>query len=40
MVCRWGKTSEDVGFYFNKDIITGLLRNKYHYDDVVCTDGD
>jgi beta-glucosidase len=33
-----GQTSEDVGFSFNKDIITGLLRNTYHYDGVVCTD--
>lgn len=33
-----GQTSEDVGFSFNKDIITGLLRNKYHYDGIVCTD--
>jgi beta-glucosidase len=33
-----GQTSENVGFSFNKDIITGLLRNKYHYDGVVCTD--
>lgn len=33
-----GQTSEDVGFGLNKDIITGLLRNKYHYDGVVCTD--
>ncbi|HLZ85963.1 MAG TPA: glycoside hydrolase family 3 N-terminal domain-containing protein [Puia sp.] len=33
-----GQTSEDVGFSFNKDIITGLLRDKYHYDGVVCTD--
>ncbi|HEY2722547.1 MAG TPA: glycoside hydrolase family 3 N-terminal domain-containing protein [Chitinophagaceae bacterium] len=33
-----GQTSEDVGFSFNKDIITGLLRNKYHYDGVICTD--
>ncbi len=32
------QTSENVGFAFNKDIITGLLRNKYHYDGVVCTD--
>ena len=32
------QTSENVGFSFNKDIITGLLRNKYHYDGVVCTD--
>jgi beta-glucosidase len=33
-----GQTSEDVGFSFNKEIITGLLRNKYHFDGVVCTD--
>jgi beta-glucosidase len=33
-----GQTSEDVGFSFNKDIITGLLRGKYHYDGIVCTD--
>ena len=33
-----GQTSEDVAFSFNKDIITGLLRNKYHYNGVVCTD--
>jgi len=29
---------EHVGFSYNKRIITGLLRNKYHYDGVVCTD--
>ena len=33
-----GQTSEDVGFGYNKDIITGLLRNKYHFDGIVCTD--
>lgn len=33
-----GQTSENVGFGFNKDIITGLLREKYHFDGVVCTD--
>ena len=33
-----GQTSEDVGFSFNRDIITGLLRDKYHYDGIVCTD--
>lgn len=32
------QTSENVGFSYNKDIITGLLRNKYHYDGIVCTD--
>jgi beta-glucosidase len=29
---------EAVGFGFNKDIITGLLREKYRFDGVVCTD--
>ncbi len=33
-----GQSSEDVGFSFNKDMITGLLRNKYKYDGIVCTD--
>jgi beta-glucosidase len=33
-----GMTSENVGFSFNKEMITGLLRNKYHFDGVVCTD--
>ena len=23
---------------FNKEIITGLLRDKYKYDGIVCTD--
>ncbi len=32
------QTDENVGFSYNKAIITGLLRNKYHYDGVVCTD--
>jgi beta-glucosidase len=32
------QTSENVGFGFNKDIITKLLREKYEYDGVVCTD--
>jgi len=32
------QTRENVGFSFNKDMITGLLRNKYHFDGVVCTD--
>ncbi|HUB59720.1 MAG TPA: glycoside hydrolase family 3 N-terminal domain-containing protein [Puia sp.] len=32
------QTSENVGMSFNKDIITGLLRNTYHFDGVVCTD--
>ena len=33
-----GQTKEDVGFGYNKDIITGLLRNKYHFDGIICTD--
>lgn len=33
-----GQTSEDVGFGYNKQIITGLLREKYHFDGIVCTD--
>jgi beta-glucosidase len=33
-----GQTSEDVGFSFNKEIITGLLRDKYHFDGIICTD--
>ena len=31
------QTSEKIGFGFNKDIITGMLRNKYHFEGVVCT---
>ncbi len=33
-----GQTSEDVGFAFNKDIITGLLRNRYGFGGVICSD--
>jgi len=33
-----GQTTEDVGFGYNRDIITGLLRNKYKFDGIVCTD--
>lgn len=33
-----GQTSEDVGFTFNKEIITDLLRNKMGYDGIVCSD--
>ncbi len=33
-----GQTDEDVAMAFNKAIITGLLREKYGYDGVVCTD--
>jgi beta-glucosidase len=33
-----GQTSEDVGFAFNKDIITVLLRDSLGFEGVVCTD--
>lgn len=33
-----GQTDEEVAMAFNKSIITDLLRNKYHYDGVVCAD--
>ena len=33
-----GTPYEEVGFGFNKDIISGLLRGKYGFDGVVCTD--
>ncbi len=33
-----GLPLEEVGFGFNKDVITGLLRGKYGFDGVVCTD--
>ncbi|HEY8283723.1 MAG TPA: glycoside hydrolase family 3 N-terminal domain-containing protein [Chloroflexota bacterium] len=33
-----GLQYEEVGFGFNKDIVTGLLREHYGFDGVVCTD--
>lgn len=33
-----GQTSEDVGFAFNKEIITGMLRNTYGFEGVICSD--
>ena len=33
-----GQTSEDVAFAFNKDIITGLLRDSLGFEGVICTD--
>lgn len=33
-----GQTSEDVGFAFNKEIITDLLRDSLRYEGIVCTD--
>jgi len=32
------QTDENVAMSFNKAIITGLLREKYKYDGVICTD--
>jgi beta-glucosidase len=32
------QTDENVAMSFNKAIITGLLRENYHYNGVVCTD--
>jgi beta-glucosidase len=33
-----GTQYEEVGFSFNKGVITGLLREKYGFDGIVCTD--
>lgn len=33
-----GQTSEALGFGYNKEIITGLLREHYGFDGVVCAD--
>jgi beta-glucosidase len=33
-----GMPFEEVGFGFNKDVLTGLLRHTYGFDGVVCTD--
>ena len=33
-----GTELEEVGFGFNKQVITGLLRGKYGFDGIVCTD--
>jgi beta-glucosidase len=33
-----GQTNEDVAMAFNRDIITGLLRDKFQFNGVVCTD--
>ena len=33
-----GQTDEDVGFAFNKTIITGMLREKYGFEGVICSD--
>ncbi|HSG45512.1 MAG TPA: glycoside hydrolase family 3 N-terminal domain-containing protein [Anaerolineales bacterium] len=33
-----GTEHEEVGFSYNKGIITGMLREKYGFDGIVCTD--
>ncbi len=33
-----GLDLEEVGFGYNRDVITGLLREEYGFDGVVCTD--
>lgn len=33
-----GTEYEEVGFGFNKSVITGLLRQRYGFDGIVCTD--
>lgn len=33
-----GTPLEEVGFGYNQDVITGLLRGKYGFEGVVCTD--
>lgn len=33
-----GQTNEDVGMSFNREIISGLLREEYGFDGIVCTD--
>ncbi|MGP3983578.1 glycoside hydrolase family 3 protein [Streptomyces sp. KR80] len=33
-----GTPYEEVGFGFNKGIVTGLLRERYGFDGIVCTD--
>jgi beta-glucosidase len=33
-----GTALEEVGFGYNRDVVTGLLRERYGFDGVVCTD--
>lgn len=33
-----GQTSEDVGFAFNREIITDMLRGRFGFEGVVCSD--
>jgi len=33
-----GQTSEDVAFGYNKEVLTGILRDRLGFDGVICTD--
>jgi len=33
-----GQTSEDVAFGYNKEVLTGILRNRLGFDGVICSD--
>ena len=33
-----GTEHEEVGFGFNRGVVTGLLRDRYGFDGVVCSD--
>ena len=33
-----GTPYEEVGFAFNRDVVTGLLRERYGFDGIVCSD--
>jgi len=33
-----GQTSEDVAFGYNKEVLTGILRERLGFDGVICTD--
>ncbi|MBM3176827.1 MAG: glycoside hydrolase family 3 C-terminal domain-containing protein [Bacteroidetes bacterium] len=33
-----GQTGEDVGFGYNKSIVTGMLREQYGFQGIICTD--
>ena len=33
-----GTEYEEVGFGYNRSVITGILRDEFHFDGIVCTD--
>ena len=33
-----GITTEEVGASYNKEIITGMLRERYGFEGIICTD--